>query len=76
MKYWVSCKKMTVWIRLSEKDGSTIVDCADVVKKRFKYEEFYKLLGWFSKIGGLRVERLEERCVGLMTLERCSLEGC
>ena len=49
---------MTVWVKLSEKDGSTIVDCADVIKRRFKYEEFYKLLGWFSKIGGLRVEKL------------------
>ena len=57
MEYWVSCKKMTVWVRLSKEDGSTIAECANVVRK-FKYGEFYKLLGWFSKMGGLRVERL------------------
>ena len=53
----MSCKEMTVWIRLSEKDGSTIVDCAEIVRK-FKYGEFDRLLGWFRRLGGLRVERL------------------
>ena len=53
LEYWVSSKRMTVWVQVNSM--GEITDTAPVIRK-FIGQPFDNLIGWMERQGGLKYE--------------------
>ena len=58
MEYWVSTKKMTIYVRTNKEN--LIVECAPIIRK-FKGQSFKNLLNWLHKLGEVTYKLIGEK---------------